>query len=75
MKRPSLSYIVWWMLLGYKVVSCASIQERTIVKRDLDMIPAVFSGAVDMTLDLMNQFEKGFAVRGSSKTDIGKENI
>jgi len=60
------------MLLGYEVVYCASLKDipDARVKRDLDFIPAVFSGAVDMTLNLMDQF--GFKIEGSSKTDLGK---
>lgn len=71
--RLAIAYIALGMLIGTKAVICASLQntERSIVKRDVDIIPAVFSGAVDMGLDLLDRFGKGFAIRGSSKTDIG----
>lgn len=72
MKLITASSVALWMLVGF--ASCASLKdsERSIVKRDVEIIPAIFSGAVDMTLDLLDRFGKGFAVRGSSKTDVGK---
>lgn len=71
MKR-TVSVVALCTLIGF--ASCASLKDsnRSIVKRDVDIIPAVFSGAVDMTLDLLDRFGKGFAMRGSSKTDVGK---
>lgn len=67
------SYVALCVLICLETVLCASLKdsERSIVKRDVDIIPAVFSGAVDTTLNLLDQFGKGFAVRGSSKTDLG----
>lgn len=78
MKRLAFSYIVWCMLLGYQIVHCASFKdnERIRVKRDLEqIIPAVFSGAIDTELNVLDQFGKGYAMHGGSKTDIGKQDI
>lgn len=63
--------IALWMLIGVEVVICASLEQRSIVKRDIEIIPAIFSGGVDTVLNVLDQFGKGWAVRGSSKTDVG----
>lgn len=57
------------MLMSVEVAFCASLKDadRTIVKRDVDIIPAIMGGAVDMTLDLIDKFGKGYGIRGSSK--------
>lgn len=62
------------MFISIEAVFCASLPdtERSIVKRDVDIIPAVFMGAVDAGMDLMQGFGKGFAMRGSSKTNVGE---
>ncbi|XP_037051062.1 sporozoite surface protein 2-like isoform X3 [Bradysia coprophila] len=67
----AISNIALFLLISVEVAFCASLKdvERKLVKRDLDIIPAVMGGAVDMTLDLLDKFGKGYGVRGSSKFD------
>lgn len=71
--KLAIPYIALGILISFTAVICASLQdtERSLVKRDVDIIPVVFSGAVDMGLDVLDRIGKGFAMRGSSKTDIG----
>ncbi|KAG4069956.1 hypothetical protein HA402_015180 [Bradysia odoriphaga] len=67
----AISNVALFLLISVEVAFCASLKDadRKIVKRDLDIIPAVMGGAVDMTLDLLDKFGKGYGVRGSSKFD------
>lgn len=66
--KLAVFYVALWMFISLESVFCASLK----VKRDVEIIPAVFSGVVDTALTVMDQFGKGFAIRGSSKTDVGK---
>ncbi len=69
MKR-AISYVALWCLISFEAAHSASVadSDQRIVKRDADIIPAIMGGAVDMTLDLLDRFGKGFAIRGNSKT-------
>lgn len=67
--NAAIPNIALWVLLSVEVAFGASLKDsdRTIVKRNVDIIPAVMGGAVDMTLDLLDKFGKGYGIRGSSK--------
>lgn len=67
MKLFACSYVV---LMSLNAILGASVKDsdRKLVKRQADVIPGLFSGAVDMTLDLIDRFGQGFGARASSKT-------
>lgn len=70
--KLAISYIALRLLVCFGVALSASVEnvDHSIAKRDVDVIPAIIGGAVDMTLGVLDRFGKGFAIRGSSKTGM-----